>query len=177
MTFVIGIATVFCLSLAGMFLAVCRKLAADSNLPAEDDWLQHLSPLRYRPMERLLDVVEYRRLTEHPAITRKMRKRIRARRVRLFREYLECLSLDYGRTCQAVKMLMVQSAQDRPDLAAVLVRQRLTFGLHLMLAETRLALHTLGVGTVDAGNLVAALDSMRLELNSLLAAQPAPAGA
>jgi hypothetical protein len=173
MTFVIGIATIFCLFLAGMFFLVCRKLTADANLPAEEDWLQHLSPLRYRPMERLLDAGEYQRLEAHPALTPKMRKRIRSRRVRLFREYLDCLSLDYRRACKAVKMLMVQSAQDRPDLAALLVRQRFTFSLRLVMAETSLTLHGLGVGSVDTAKLVAALDSMRLELNSLLEARPA----
>ena len=63
---------------------------------------------------------------------------------------------------------MVQSAQDRPDLANVLVRQRVTFNLRLLMAECRLTLHAWGLGSVDVAQLVAALDSMRLELNSLM---------
>ena len=177
MSFVIGIATIFCVFLTGMFLLVCRKLVADPSLPADDDWLQRLSPLRYRPMERLLDAGEYRRLEAHPAITRKMLRRIRVRRVRLFRGYLHCLSLDHSRVCKAVKLLIVHSAQDRPDLAGLLVRQRVTFTARLVMAECRLTLHALGVGAVDVGKLVAALDSMRLELNSLRNLQAAAAGA
>jgi len=65
---------------------------------------------------------------------------------------------------------MVQSAQDRPDLASMLVRQRITFTLHLMMAEFGLTLHAVGIGGVDVSKLVAALDSMRLELNGLMAA-------
>src|SRR5690242_11867209 len=145
MNFIIGIATIFCMFFTGLILLVCRKLVTDASLPIEDDWLQHLSPLRYRPMERLLDAVEYRRLEAHPAISPKMLKAMRSRRVGLFRDYLHCLSLDYSRICKAVKLLMVQSAQDRPDLARLLVRQRLTFNLRLLMAEVRLTLHSLGI--------------------------------
>jgi hypothetical protein len=71
---------------------------------------------------------------------------------------------------------MVQSAQDRPDLAGLLVRQRVTFTLRLMMAEFGLTLHALGIGGVDVAKLVAALDGMHLELNCLIAAaQPSAA--
>jgi hypothetical protein len=177
MSFIIAIASIFCMMFAGLFLLVCRKLVSSPNVPVENDWLQNLSPLRYRPMERLLDVAEYRRLASHPAISRRMLKNIRSRRVHLFREYLRCLSLDYGRICGAVKLLMVQSSQDRADLASLLMRQRLQFNLRLLMAEFRLTLHSLGLCGVDAAQLMAALDSMRLELHSLMDAMAAPAGA
>jgi hypothetical protein len=45
------------------------------------------------------------------------------------------------------------------------------------MAEVRLTLHALGLGDVDVAKLVAALDSMRLELDSLLHAHAAPAAA
>lgn len=176
MSLIIGIATTFCLFLAGALILVCRKLVIDANLPVEDDWLQQLSPQRYHPLERLLDENELTRLQAHPAITPKMLRSLRSRRVRIFRGYLKSLSADYGRVCSTVKLLMVQSDQDRPDLADVLVRQRVTFSLRLMMAECRLTLHALGIGGVDVAQLVAALDSMRLELNSLMAAaQPTAA--
>jgi hypothetical protein len=176
MSLIIGIAFLSCLLLAGALFLVCRKLVMDASLPVEDDWLQQLSPQRYRPLERLLDQREMSRLQSHPAITPKMLRSIRSRRVRIFRAYLNSLSADYGRVCKTVRLLMVQSAQDRPDLANVLVRQRFTFSLRLMMAECRLTLHALGVGGVDVAQLVAALDSMRVELNSLMvAAQPSAA--
>ena len=169
-------ASAFCVFMGGMLLLVCRKLVREASLPPEDDWLQNLSPLRYRPMERLLDAAEYRRLQTHPALSPKMRREIRARRVRLYREYLRCLSLDYRRVCSAIKLLMVQSAQDRGDLASLLIKHRATFTMRLAMAEFWLTFHSLGVG-VDTSQLVAALDNMRLELNSLVSAQPVAAGA
>jgi hypothetical protein len=176
MTLILGIATFFCLLLAGSILLICRKLVVTTNLPRESDWLEQLSPHRYRPLNRLLDESEYSRLKAHPAITPRMLRNIRLHRVRVFRGYLNCLSVDYGRICSAVKLLMVQSAQDRPDLAGLLVRQRVTFTLRLMMAECYLTLHAVGIGSVDVTDLVAALDSMRMELNSLIAAaQPSAA--
>jgi hypothetical protein len=177
MSIVIGIAIIFCVFFAGMIVLVCRKLACDASLPPESDWLQHVSPDRYRPMERLLDAAEYRRLEKNPAISRKMLRRIRSSRIRLFRQYLQCLSLDFNRVCKGLKLVAVHSAQDRPDLAALLIRQRVAFSLHMVMAEIRLTMHALGIGSVDTAQLVAAFDSMRLELNSLLQAQPAAAAA
>jgi hypothetical protein len=168
-------AITLCLFLAVSFILVFRKLA-NGQFPAEEGWAEHLFVERYRPMGRLLQACDFRRLQDHPAISRKTLRRFRASRVRAFRGYLDCLSADYSRVSQSVKLLMVQSAKDRPDLATLLVRHRMVFTLHLMIVEGRLALYTMGVGTVEAGHLVTALASMRFQLNSLVAvAQPAHA--
>ncbi len=166
-----------CLALVTAFALVFRKLAAaGSDLPAQDGELNEISAHRYRPMERLLDKREYQMLERHPALNRKMIRQFRSRRVQAFRGYLRGLSADYNQVCAAIKVLIVHSAQDRADLAHLLVRQRATFTLRLMLTEARLSLHALGLGSVDVGNLVSALDSMRVELQQLtLAAQPAGA--
>jgi hypothetical protein len=175
MSLIIVTATILLFILAGLFLLVFRKLLSEAALPVEDDWLQQLSPMRYRPMERLLDPGEYRRLEAHPAFTPKMRRQFRSQRVRIFREYLRCLSLDYNRVCKMIRLVIVQSSHDRSDLAQLLIRQRLTFTMRLVMAEFQLTLHVCGVGSVDTAKLVAALDGMRLELNSLVQAQPAAA--
>jgi hypothetical protein len=47
--------------------------------------------------------------------------------------------------------------------------------MRLVMAEFQLTLHVCGMGSVDTAKLVAALDGMRLELNSLVQAQPAAA--
>jgi hypothetical protein len=172
MIVMLAAAITLCLFLAVSFILVFRKLAK-GQFPAEEGWYEHVVGERYRPMGRLLQAPDFRRLQDHPAITRKMLRGFRANRVRAFRGYLECLSMDYSRVSQTVKLLMVQSAKDRPDLATLLVRHRMVFTLHLMIVEGRLALYTMGVGTVEASHLVTALASMRLQLNSLLAvAQP-----
>jgi hypothetical protein len=177
MTFLLTVAALICVALAVAFFLLFRKLAPESpTLPAGEDWLEHLSPGHYGPMDKLLDRRDYDFLASQPGVSRQMLWQFRARRRSLFRGYLACLRADYGRLCAAIRILMVHSAQDRPDLAQFLVRQRLWFTLGLMSAQFYLALHTLGVGSVDARRLVHALDSMRLELGTLvMAAQPSAA--
>ena len=165
------------LLLAGVFALVFWKLAASAvSVPAGEDWLEEISPDRYRPLARLLDPAEYQRLRAHPAFDPKMLRRFRMQRVSAFRGYLRTLSLDYSRVCSGIRSLMVGATQDRGDLAGVLVRQQVIFTFRFMLAQCHLSLHACGIGTVDVADLVGALDSMRLQLNSLMeAAQPAGA--
>ena len=176
MAILLSATTLICIFLATAFVLVFRKLAAaNSNLPV-DESVGEISSGRYRPMERLLDKREYRMLQSHPAVDRKMLRQFRSRRVRAFRGYLQGLSADYNQVCAAVRVLIVNSSQDRADLAQLLLRQRVTFTLRMMLTETRLSLHAMGIGSVDVAKLVSALDSMRLELQVLsVAAQPAGA--
>ena len=62
---------------------------------------------------------------------------------------------------------MVQSAQDRPDLAALLLKQRANFTLGLLAAEFNLMLHALGIGQLRARHLIETLESLSLELKQL----------
>ncbi len=73
--------------------------------------------------------------------------RHRAQRSRLFREYLRNLDEDFGNICAALKVLMVQSQHDRPDLALG------PWGLTVV--QLRLLCYRYGFGTVDTGGLLA----------------------
>ncbi len=174
MSILVGISAIVGLLLTVGFATVFRRLAAE-DLPVDGDWMAEVSTDRYRPLQRLLDEREHAALRAHPAFTRRMLRRFRARRIQVFRGYLRCLSADYTRVCGAIKVVIVQSAQDRADLADLLMRQRASFTLHLMLAEFRLRLYAMGLGRVDAARLVAAFESLRLQLHGLLPAAGAVA--
>jgi hypothetical protein len=73
----------------------------------------------------------------------------------------------------AARMVLVYAPQDRPDLAMTLMRQKLLFTFAIMSVESRLLLHTVGIGTVDVQNLLAALDNMRISVGDLAGAQSA----
>jgi hypothetical protein len=161
------IATAFVLFLFGSFVVVFRRLSAHEPLAQDDAWTLQTCADRYRPLERLLDVQEYRFLESHRGFRRSTIRRYRRRRVQVFRGYLRCLSVDYGRICAAIRLLIVQSPLDRPDLASLLVRQRLVFAFHFLLAEYRLSLHGLGLGHVDVAHLLNALEQMQVQLRDL----------
>lgn len=175
MMFVLIAALLVTLLLGGSFVVVFRKLAQQGrDWALEEEWIEDASGERYSPMRRLLDAAELDALQSHPGLSRRLVRQFRSHRIQLFRGYLRSLSRDHGRICSAIRALMAHSTQDRPDLARVLIRQRLSFTFHFMTAHLRLTLHGVGVGTADAGKLLAGLDCMRAELNSLLAAaQPA----
>jgi hypothetical protein len=70
--------------------------------------------------------------------------------------------------CTAIKLLMIHSQVDRPDLLSLLLRKRTWFLMGPLSIEFRLALHACGLGTVDVRNLVCSLDTMRIQLRELV---------
>lgn len=129
-----------------------------------------ISARRYRPMERLLDRAEEAFVAAHAGSVR----RFRAERRRIFRSYLRSLERDFASVCGAIRLLLVHSRHDRPDLAAALMRREARFASAVFAVRCRLLLHAAGIGTVDVRNLLGALDDARAELGNLV---PAPAGA
>jgi len=144
-----------------------------THLPVTADWIEDLSVERYRPMMRLLDPDDARFLTSHPACQSEWERRLRVRRCQIFRGYLRCLNGDFGRVSMAIRILMVQSRYDRPDLARVLIRRRLEFLWRMAAAHVRLLLYGWGCSAVDVRHLVRTFDSLRLELRALLPASAA----
>jgi hypothetical protein len=162
----------------GTLLAVAllfRKLnAPGGSLPVTAEWIDDLSLEHYRPMMRLLDGRDIAFLRGQPGYTPAMAVNLRVQRCRVFRGYLRCLHADFSRVCTALKLVMLHSGLDRPDLASVLVHHQLLFASGLVAVQVRLFLYRWGVGTVDVASLVKLFDAMRLELRSIVPmAEPA----
>jgi hypothetical protein len=96
-----------------------------------------------------------------------MASRIRKERCQIFRSYLKSLESDFQRVCCAAKILMMQADQDRPDLAALLLRSQIAFGWGMLAVQFRVTLYSYGVGTVNVRALLRQFDVMRLELGNL----------
>jgi hypothetical protein len=160
----------FILLLAGVCLAFTRKCASPGQLPATPDWLEDLSCERYRPMLRLLDDEEIRILRLTPGFTPRMERRLRIQRCRLFREYLSDLDADFKLVCAALRALLVQSQNDRPDLALTLVRSQAAFAYGKFTVQTRLLLYRWNLGSIDAARLLEPFEQMRLEMGRLVPA-------
>src|SRR5579883_2970682 len=105
---VISVAASAAMMLAAVILI--RKVAsAGGSLPVTAEWIDELSIERYRPMMRLLDEGDLEFLRSQPGYTPKMLTRLRIQRCAIFRDYLNCLSSDFGRVCSAIKLVMLQS--------------------------------------------------------------------
>lgn len=171
MVLILAIAVLVSTVILGALVRVLRKMAdAGRNLPVTADWIDELSIDRYRPMLRLLDGAELESFRSQPGFTREAAKNLRIQRCRMFRGYLASLSADFGRICGALKILMVQSKDDRSDLAAALIRQQFLFASGVLMAEVRLVLYRFGICGVEVSDLLKSFDQMRLELRTLVPA-------
>lgn len=155
---------------AAILIALRQISLAGRRLPVTAEWIDELSVERYRPMLRLLDGQDLQFLSTQPGFTRGMASKLRVQRCQVFRGYLRCLCADFSRICAAIKLLMLHSRSDRPDLAAVLVRHQMIFATGMVVVHCRLWLFEAGLCTVDADALVRTFDLMRLELRSLVPA-------
>src|SRR5262245_18245194 len=133
MNIVLIASALLCATLAAALLVIVRRIASEGrDLPLTADWIDELSVERYRPMMRLLDGADLEFLRTQPGFTPKVAAKLRAQRCQIFRGYLKCLRLDFGRICGAIRICMLQSGEDRPDLAATLLRHQLLFALGLL---------------------------------------------
>ncbi|MDR3700151.1 MAG: hypothetical protein P4L56_10980 [Candidatus Sulfopaludibacter sp.] len=165
----ISIVTGAALMLAAVLL-IRRVAVPGGSLPVTAEWIDELSIERYRPMMRLLDGGDLEFLRTQPGFTSKMVTRLRVQRCQIFRGYLRSLSCDFGRVCAAIKLVMLQSRHDRPDLAGALMRHQALFIAGVMNVHFQLFLYRWGLCAVDVTNLVKIFDMMRLELRTLVPA-------
>jgi hypothetical protein len=164
----LGLAVLSALVLTLAILLVRRLGTGSECLPVTTEWLEDLSDDRYRPMLRMLEESDFRFLRAQKGFTPAMEKRLRGQRVEVFHGYLKMLEGDFKRVCMALRIVMVQSEYDRPDLASALMHRQLTFACGVLTLEFRLVLFRLGVASVDASELVKMFDGMRLELKTLV---------
>jgi hypothetical protein len=174
MDLILGLAAFVCLAVGVVLVFLFRRLiAGPKSLPVSVDWINDLSIARYRPMERLLSEEDFRFLASQPGFDTKMLRQMRSERRKVFRGYLACLSRDFSLVGAALRLMMMYSAQDRPDLAGILYKQQALFALGMLTVQWRLALHTCGLGTVDVSGLVRGMEFMRQELRHMIPAEGA----
>jgi len=169
MTLLLAVLIASLLSLTLVFFLL-QLYSTRRTLPVTAEWIDQLSVDRYRPMLRLLDESDLEYLRWQPGATPRMVARLRRQRCQIFRGYLQCLEADFQRTCTALKLLMVQSRYDRPELASVLVRAQVDFACGMLLVRLRLVLFRLGVASVDVRGVMRLFDGLRVELRTLVPA-------
>lgn len=159
------------LGLVGGLCFLIRKIAfSNAVLPVTAEWIDELSVERYRPMLRLLDGKDIEFLRVQPGFTPAMEKQLRRQRCQIFRGYLHSLSTDFRRVCAAIKVVILYSKSDRPDLASALIQHQLVFGLSFLRVEAALQFYRWGLCDVDVSSLMGVFDATRVELRSLVPA-------
>ena len=157
------------LALVGLALVfIFREMGSRTTAKEFDPaWIEDFSIDEYRPMLRLLSEDDYEFLAGQAGYESKIGSQLRRERRRIFRAYLRNLVRDFNRLQHAAKIMTVCAAQDRPDLAQALLKQQLTFTIAVVAVKARLALHTIGIGSVEVRNLLGTVDSLRAEIGHL----------
>ena len=159
-----------------VFIAFIRKSARrlmSQCLPAMTASSNDLSIERDQPMSHLLRDDDLQFLRTQPKFTTPLATKFRIQRSRIVRAYLREIDADFKQICLALKVVMVQSKHDRPDLASALIRHQFAFAYRKMVVQFQVVLYRYGVRTVDVTHLVKLFDGMRQELRSVLPAQAA----
>jgi hypothetical protein len=152
----------------GIALALRKLASPKTSHPITPEWVEELSIDRYRPMTRLLDHRDLQFLQSERAWNRKQLDDFRRQRIRTFREYLKRLNADFASVCMALKIVMLQSDADRPDLGNTLLRAQARFALGMVSVQVRLALYEIGIGRVEIHGLLSIFDGMRLQLRQMV---------
>jgi hypothetical protein len=172
MTVTITIATLIFLGLAAGFSLVFARLMAKDRLSQSDDLQAIFSPTRYKAMERLLSDADENFVRSRVRRDSAIQRNFRTVRVQIFRGYLHQLSNDFDRVAKALKMLMVSSRADRPDLAGLLLKQQFSFTVAYLRIEFNLVMYRLGWAAVDLQALMQPLNAVREQLQSFAAMDP-----
>jgi hypothetical protein len=136
------------------------------------EWLNEFSLASYAPMERLLDPGDLVFLASQPGYRTGIGKRLMVERRRIFRQYLRNLVVDFNQLMAIGKLMVVYSAEDRPEFARTLFRQQLRFYGAVCLIRCQLALNPLGWKPVDVRELVRTLETLRNQLQELAVQRP-----
>ena len=170
---VLIVACVLTLLLITAALLIVRGMGKHAyNLPLTSEWIDELSTDKYRNMMRLLSRRGLDDLRLRPDYSPRMAAEFRKEKSRLFKQYMDAMAIDFKRICTAIRVLMLNSKYDRPDLAATLIKSQIMFALAMAVLRVRVFLYTVGWCEGDASEALRIFDAMRLELRDFV-----PAGA
>lgn len=147
------------------YLLYSLKVRQSDGLP-DPEWLSTFSPARYRPMLRLLSADDRAYLISQGLEGRSI-ERFNAERRQVFGVYLKNLVRDFNRLHYTATLMLLHSETDRPELTSNLFRLRMDFNRAVLMVRFSLVLHSFGIGTVDVGRLVSALETVHSDFRQV----------
>jgi len=166
MAFLIVLLAIVVVGAIVLSLTLWRRTHAAESDPL--DWLDGFSTSRYEPMERLFDKADYRFLSSQPGYHPSISRRLRRQRAGIFQSYLGSMIGDFHRVLKAARYIIVCAPEDQSKFARTMWRTRWSFYAAVCAIETRVLLHVLGIGRVDAHRLLAALGRMESSTRQLV---------
>jgi hypothetical protein len=166
---VIPIAALVMVLMAAATCLLLRRFFAASSGYAEATEPLDLSWKDYRPLSRLLDPADFEYLRQRGVSEASIAK-LRVERRKIYRLCLRSLAKDFNQVYRCVNLVLIQSRIDRPELAAELARQKLTFYRNLLQVEFRLTVHACGMERMPAIDLLQPFEALQAQLRQLAVA-------
>jgi hypothetical protein len=166
---IIPIATLVTTVIGAATFLLLRRFFAASSAYAEVSEPLDLSWRDYRPLSRLLDRADFDYLRQRGVSEARIAK-LRVERRKLYRVCLRSLAQDFNQVHRCVNLVLIQSRIDRPELAAELAKQKLTFYRNLLYVEFRLTLHACGIERMPTIDLLQPFEALQAQLRLLAVA-------
>ena len=117
-------------------------------------------------MGRLLDPADFEYLRKRGVSEVNINK-LRVERRKIYRLCLRSLAQDFNHVYRSANLMLIQSHVDRPELAGVLAKQKLTFYRNIVHVEFRLTLHACGIERMPTIDLLQPLEAMQQQMRQL----------
>jgi hypothetical protein len=131
------------------------------------EWLESFDASSYEAMEGLLAPEDFQFLSRQPGFDSSLFTKLRRERIRIFRQYLNRLIVDFNRLHRAAMLAISQGSEDRSDLVWKLMSLRLHFWVAIMRVETSYLVCRFSARPVAVNGILQHVRDMRFELGRL----------
>lgn len=135
------------------------------------EWLANFSAASYYPMQGLLAREDFAFLSRQPGFDFSLQRKLRRERLRIFRQYLNRLILDFNRLHGTARFLLAHSDEDQSHLVARLIWLKLRFSAAVVQVEASYLLCCLGFGSLAVHTVISRLEEMSGQLSLISSAQ------
>jgi hypothetical protein len=146
--------------LAFLLPVLTRLMRASQPSEFTADWFENFQVAVYAPMQGLLAQDDFLFLSRQPGFDPLLVKKLRRDRLRIFREYMNRLIVDYNRLHTLAYFVISQSTEDQSVLFTHLLSMRFRFWLATVQVEFRYALCYFGANSISLAEILTQVDSL-----------------
>lgn len=146
--------------LAFLVPVLTRLLRVSRPSEFTTEWFENFQVSSYAPMQGLLAQDDFVFLSRQPGFDPALIQKLRRDRLRIFREYMNRLIVDYNRLHTLAYFVISQCKEDQSALFTDLLSMRFQFWLATVQVEFRYALCYLGANSVSLTDILTQVDSL-----------------
>gem|GEM_PF-1791536 len=131
------------------------------------EWFESFQPSSYQPMQGLLAQDDFQFLSRQPGFDPALSRKLRLDRLRIFRQYLNRLIVDFNRLHTLARLVVSQSTEDQSDVFARLVSLRFRFWGAVLRVEFSYLMCRFGLRPIAVDELIRHLEAVKSQLSLL----------